>query len=917
MIRPPVFPAIANAISMVKGHCRFLDKNTGDTDNPKTDFYVINNQGVLANNRHFISDTRMEYQPNGDATTEGQSILILGFIHMYKATGQKFYLYEAQKYWQAYVDKFYTEPVPNTPKRWICNWIINGKEPVLANYPLNPGEPTQGGFKGIEFTFSNGQTVIPHGAPHYGEYLDIATFAFKGALAWDAINASVKEVLPDGTVNWDGDGTEYPVDWIIAWTGNKIDSDGNVVSTGHAEAEKGTVQLKDTSLNGVYKLNYATRNPVSEGGYLIARNEHQHNRPLHVPLLGGASQRGNAADAELWFADCCYMLHQITNDSIYRKALESVMFTINEYTLIDALDQFFRRSFIANTPWTDGISYDYNYPDFGIEFSREDGYIKIECDGAGVHYMEQQSIRFRINTDSVIRTNIYGKDVSNNSLIVYVELIMSDTKEGTGTYYYADIPNVPTDEVGTYDIPITSFTRTKRDDGEPYLTAAALGFTEYGSVTYQKQYETDIIEIGRNANAMAATLPDGDAGFIVGFWNTTTELAPLNSIVYKSDGEFDLRFEDADGWRWYWILPNTNNTWSQRTLNSSNLIFSGYQPNAAGRPDPASPNYSDLDQFTILNEVYSDTNLTFTIYCVNDMPPRYSKDDGYTQYYTVATEAQDAFTYYLGDCTVIGFRNDGLAYTPGLIPFSNAYIEGSHQFGAWRGLPYPGYQVPHLFTLGLVDEEDRKLNNVIDFLYDSQQWYFNEFNVLGPSAQAYIWNRWDNVTYGPPDTFVMYHFDNQEAWSGYEPRAFSWAARCWQEMAAQGKVIPQKLIDYCENWMTFLIDFYVNHEVTPTYFPKSEAPQPVQDDFTGHMTGLWLSGACLCALAGYRHDKLDAFINGCMKELTDNYELIDKDNPMNGSWSPWAGGGMFFGFWTGEILKGLATFIQYKREIKR
>ena len=67
--------------SFIDGFQRFLEKNTGTTNDAKKDHYVLNPEGVLSNNRHFISDSAMQGQPNGDATTEGQSLLILGWLH--------------------------------------------------------------------------------------------------------------------------------------------------------------------------------------------------------------------------------------------------------------------------------------------------------------------------------------------------------------------------------------------------------------------------------------------------------------------------------------------------------------------------------------------------------------------------------------------------------------------------------------------------------------------------------------------------------------------------------------------------------------------------------------------------------------------------------------------------------------------
>ncbi|WP_224792141.1 hypothetical protein [Pseudomonas fluorescens] len=109
---------LANALSMIEGHHRFLQRNTGDTTDATLEHYVQNTQGVLANNRHFIAHSQMEYQPNGDGTTEGQALQILGYAHAYLATRDPRYLEAAVWYWEAYEAYFYAgQPIPDTPHR--------------------------------------------------------------------------------------------------------------------------------------------------------------------------------------------------------------------------------------------------------------------------------------------------------------------------------------------------------------------------------------------------------------------------------------------------------------------------------------------------------------------------------------------------------------------------------------------------------------------------------------------------------------------------------------------------------------------------------------------------------------------------------------------------------------------------------
>ena len=912
-------------MALIEGHHRFLNYNTGDTIDPKLQHYVTNNQGVLSNNRHYIASSQMEYQPNGDGTTEGQSLEVLGFCYSYLATGDKKYLEKAKWYWDAYVQYYYAgEATPVPAARWIANWIVNSKEPVLSNWPIDAVAPTHSGFKGVVMTFVDGICKIPQGAPHWGQFVDKATMAFDGHLTWDAINASVQYVAPDGTVDWTKPGTEYPIDWIINWEGKKIDWDGEVLSEGHPLSEMGTCAVKDRTLQGDHKFNYATRQPVADGGYLIPRNAVQHNRPLHVPLLGGRNQRGNAADGEEWFMDACYLLWKITGENKYKTAMDACHFTAMEYTSIDSSDMFFRKSTDASTPFTDGISYDFVYPSEVVPVYSRDaaGYIVAGLDAAAALSMEQQAVWFRVNQESIIRSTYGGVGADGSPVSASVRMLMNlEKKEDGGVLWTAPLPDSVSADPVSVDVGMDQMVQATKPDGSEYIMATLKAVSHADAITSKAVYVTDILD-GRNASIVEAFFPDDDPWFAIGFWTLPTEKAPLTSITYKADADFNLRFADDDKWRWWWMLPDTGGEWRTVQILKSEGTLSGYQPDAGGRPKPSAPVYTEIPEFSILFDDSSTVNATFSYYCINDVPPRYTANDGYTMNYRLTLTTTDTATLKIGDCTMLKFRDDSLRYTPGLIPFSNIYEDGSDQIGAWHGMPYPGYQYPFIYSLQ-ADFYSRQLNNMIDFLYDAQEFYFTKIGVMGPVAAAFIWNRWDNYKYGPPDTFTMYHWGDGNAWSGYQPRAFQGACRAWQELTYQGKEVPAKLKTYVNRWLDFLADFIeANNGITPTEFPATEAPFADQGDFTGHMCALWLAGATMAAAGGCDHPRLDYVVENCFNEISNNY--INTGIPrqiMNGSWSPAVrlntgngieSNGMFFGFWSGEILRALGMYVIYK-----
>lgn len=915
-----------NVLQLLSGHKCFLERNTGETIDASKQHYVFNEQMVLSNNRHFIAASMQEAQPNGDAPSESGSLQILGHCYVYMATRDEWHLNMAKKIFQAFVDYFYQEPVPDTPRMYISNWLVNGKEPVLANYPIDWESPTHSGFKRVILPYTNGLTKVPHGSPYFGEYLDKATFAYVGELTWDAINASVQAVKADGSIDWSNDGQQYDIDWIINWEGKKIDWDGNVLSTGHSEDEKGTMQLKDTSITGDYKTNFAGKVPVEFGGYLMPTNSAWHNRPLNVPVT--KDNFGNAADAEQWFCDGAYLLWKLTGDDLYYRAWQCSLETCKSYSEIDLYDRFFRKSTNDKSPFTDGISYDYFYPgEQEASYSRDaEGYIVIDQSAAAQTTLEQQAVWFRISKDSKVRTQFGGVDNAGNPLRARIRLTLSQQKtdnDPSAREYQYELPQSTSTAVQTYDLPLSSLTPVTDLNGKEYFMADLRSVYTYGEPDVSTSMMTDYNILGSRQGSVNHTVFTSDsAGMGIGFWLLDAGTSVLNSITYKATRQVEIGIEDDNGWRWQWTLQPTE-TYVTQNLVSSQLVLRDYQPNHADTEErPSTPVYSVLEEFSITPVDSTETH--FYWYCVNDVPPTFSLDDGYTIIYSVTISGDAAYTARLGDCTILDYKPNNLAFTPGVIPFSNISVPGNVRFDGWRGMPYPGYMHPFIYTHDRVPNEwTTHLNNMVEFLWASQQSYFDNFGELGPGMSAYIWNRWDNLQYGEPDTWTMYHWGDDHAWPGYQPRAYCNAARAWYELAIQNKPVPPKLQQYVENWATWLAQKFKEHGCTPTDWNTDGSSVFDTTDFTGHMSGLWLAGSCFAVLAGSTLSVLPEFIEDVVGELERNF--IDTGIPghiMNGSWSPAVrldtgngveNNGMFFGIWSGEIMRGLGTYLLYKQ----
>lgn len=963
---------IQNVLSMIKGKTKWLKNNTGTTYDPTTDHFIMNEEGILNNNRHWTNNrTRMQGIYDGTATTEGQTILILGYLHAYMATGDKQYLADAERYTEAHLRYFYdNKPIPETPSRWTCNWVINGKEPVLANYPINPDVGTQGGFKCVPVMITNGKGQVPHGHPFWGEYMDVMMYAHRGAMSWESINARTQRIQQDidGLINWDEvlnhviTDTATPwestawVDWegligekpTINWeSGNRAKqykiSTVNVhtgwkigVGKGPADqswsgeeleevphSEIGEFQLEDNTVNGVYFVNYATQNPLDKGGYLVGRNEAWHNRPIMTPFINHReTQMGDAADAQVWLIDCLYILWRLTGKDKYKKALESNFYTSHEYTYMDIDARFFRKGVGLATPFTDGTSYSYTSGEaVQEEISRDEGgYISVYVNTGRV-YLEQKSVRYRVSLDSTLKVEIKGYTLHGESDVIptaTVNLTISPEKNSPeGAISYSLPLNLS--EGPVHYIPFSRMIQSTPPEGKHYVTVDNRAIVDVGDTEYELSINDSILGKLRDTTAKVS-LNGPSSQFIYGFWLEDGSVLKVDRVTYKSEAPLALHIKDDEGWAWHWPLP-VSEDWVTLDTPLSGLVLNSWQPNGGERPTKfAGSGHTDQVSFRVVDE--ENLPAKFEFYCFNDLPDAFNEIDGWTRYFTlVVGNAKVPCTFQIGDCLVENYRLDSVRYTPGVIPFSNAYINGSSQIGDWRGLPYPGYQWPMMYCIQKNHNWfDVWLNNQIDFMYDAQVAYTDKWGEVGPEAAAFVWDREDALSYGPADTWIFYHWDKQTPWSGYHPRSYMSASRAWYELSIRGRNIPEKLQLYVERWTSWLAKYIKRWGNLPTSFPTNENAMEVPPNpINSHQTGLWLAGSCYGMLAGMSPEHGDIVADACVSELVEHRDIIPSDKPgfvMSGAWSPWADpngtNGMAYGFHTGELLRGMGLYIMYR-----
>ena len=141
------------------------------------------------------------------------------------------------------------------------------------------------------------------------------------------------------------------------------------------------------------------------------------------------------------------------------------------------------------------------------------------------------------------------------------------------------------------------------------------------------------------------------------------------------------------------------------------------------------------------------------------------------------------------------------------------------------------------------------------------------------------------------------------------------AAGAWKKLYMDWKAVPGGLPSFDGNGNSYLGSLReANAGKSPTVVSAEAAPS--YDGFTGDVYGLYLGASCYAKLAGSKAPKIDKVIDTLMQELLDNYQIATAGDAMAGCWSPsirpGTDNGMFYGFWAGEILRGIALYIEVK-----
>ncbi|WP_196223928.1 hypothetical protein [Burkholderia cenocepacia] len=769
---------------ILQGFQSFLDRHTGDVNDDGDNLinkFIINNQGVLANNLHFEGGPQ-DYTPTQCATTEGQALTILGYYYAYKGTGDRFYLDKAIYFFDAYVKYFYNGvPPPNPPAVWRANWMLNAKNPFEVYGRNNPENTAAPGFWGQSINFVNGVGVIPAGAPTFGDQLVKVYQVFTGLPAYQSVRAGPRK-----------DGVSLPWTSFVATNGTwNPKYDPAPVVPGQAV---GTVTLQDTTYTGPATVSY-----VIHSGVMIPRNT-----PFDVWSTWRSltpEQYGNAIDAEQWFCEAALLLYRETGIQRFNDAYQASLKTCIEASIVDDVTYYFRQEPNVTDPYDYGISWSWSYTptnSVATVARDENGYIKATktaetTSSPGLIALEQSAVFNRIKSDTAM--NVVMSLSSPTARTEFFTLIVPQVDSPNGQQYrYPLVPHqIPTPQ--PVSVPFNQMMTTTQSNGKPIIPFDGQNFKAYGNASIGSQFSTFSVGSQTFSDYIGiVSVPDSSSGVVGGFWLTPGNTAPLAPLTYRTTtGQMYVSVKDAKNIKYWYRLPPVTN-WA--TINLTWDMFSL----APGQPAGSSPTPTPNDALTqvIFEIADGDMYASISTYTWGEVPRFYQPNGEWSTQWFMHVSDSSAFTWLVGDVTIKNQQNGALNYTPGVVPFSNQYVPTLQRTQFWRGTPYAGYQYPVNWLNGNLP--DIYVNNTIDFWYDSQIAYQKKIGVLGPFCPLYVWPRYDNIGEGAINTFD-WGTDQPYPWAGYEPRAMYAACHLWAETVRQGRPVNPKLVTICQNWV--------------------------------------------------------------------------------------------------------------------
>lgn len=877
------------------------------TDDPE--IYLVSGDGLCRNNMHYESG-RAGYLPNDAATSESQALLTRGYIRHYIATGQQTSLANARLLANAAIQYFFLGDPPDDPTTpWNHHWVVNAGDTFDIKGPVSSYGHAFDGVISADVTFTNGVASLPAALSNvYG--------VFTGSLVWDNVFSDVQSGGAFEEIDYFVDRDGYLFTYV---SGSAASIEFTVPSAPQTAIAPGTLKLKDTTLSGTYKVNYALWESSGEIDYAAKFDA--------WPMWHGvdATTYNTAPDALGWFVDMFDLLakHDTETPTRWSKARDALLSVWKQIcALTSAQPYLFRKDTVGKT-------YD-SWPLTYFQAVMEDGssqvsptdyltYSRASGTGEAVFVLPADSkrISFRFIQDGASQTlgstsTVVAELATTNATPVEIRLTakLATGQSGTWSAILATTSS------------LTASTLSLVDFGRGGVPAWVPGDTGYTFGTVEAATTTVQDGSGKTVQVRAYTIANtgSGAGFSVSSvsgWAASTP--PAISYLSTSSAGI-LTVIDSANWRWEYQLPARSTT-DPLLLEWSNFAASSYQTNT-GTP-PAAPGTATGPIQTVQWGNGSTTAAcTINVVAVYSEAPFELGAGAVLSHAEIVDSSQDSHTLSVGDVQITGGTTVEQPYTPGALPFAwgssstGQYASGGGGF--WQGPAYMGYQQPAVwFLIG----DFGAAKNMLQMMRDSQKAYAAQSpsGASGPFVPTWLFHQWDSEQYGTGGTFVFNGPDPNWFWGGYTYRAFAHAADFWQRCvlagytadasgtdAEQATALAADVAGAFMGWLNTWLGLHSGATAIPTQFLAAQDPSDITAE--PHQVALALKGALWCKMAGYDSNICATVIDRLISMLDAAVVTV---GDMAGSLSPNPDGHQFYAFWAGEILDALALYILY------
>lgn len=796
--------------------------------------YLINTSvGLVADALHPVL-TRGNWLPSTAGSAQNHFALIRASCEAYKETGLEAWRLRATALAGLAIANLYDAPIPSTASTvWPHHWLFNAKGSTLAKGAIATPSINSGRFD-LTVTFSNGTGLIPSGSTNFGERLSniYSVYSTSSRLTHKSIHADVV-------------GTEYDVDyWVsnyeMAGQNYRIHPSsesyaGTAITTTGETA--GTIKLT-SNFSGTLKVTYSTYDTTT-----IASGARMSAYPLWRTMPLGEL---TCSPASMFEARRAYdLLHEITNDDSWLRARDATDYTLIQLSQVTNSTYWYRLSTNPEPLSRPGANVSVVNNVNGFTLTRQlagalDGTLKIAANAAPIGdsptlTLDNTLVQAALPEDATVTIST----AISTTTLLRVTLNTSKTGDAASAYSANWLVPGSLSSLTTRDFSMGDFVQlTSNLVWHPTIAATPLTTILSGTATATLTQEHATF----TDNSLSVSPVVWRINLSGGTGTATASLAlsgrPTNKppvLRYRHSGSAaTLIIQDGAGQIFTRSLPDTAG-WTKAALTWAD--FTG------GTPNQENPIQSI--QIQAPTGATSTTWLYWAAVDERNEPAVYpAPSTAYSA--SISCTLNSAYTWHIGDFSASGATSGVLDYSPGLVPRTATFINGS--LTRWQGTPYMGYQDPSAWAAA---GDTERAEQALAAILAAQSAYANQ-NALaptGPLAPVFNWPYWLDPEIGNgPNTFswdaIDPHYDSEV----YQFRAIANVAEYWRDNPAS--TTAKEIV------MRFLVFHYqvLTRSNNPNRIPATNFPQNNNTPFatynSPHAAALALRIAILANLAG-------------------------------------------------------------------